>query len=106
MKMAVLLWASLALALGYARGTVSSDENAPSLLLPWDVPSKYVVRAVAGVSCTRYDFDVEHTLEEVQVFIVQAVVSVPFKLYIHQLKQLASLINGAACTSSEADEKS
>ena len=75
MKKALLLLASLALVFDHVRAEVVLAEKASNFLLPWSIPSKYVVKAVTGASCTKYNFDDEHSLDEVQVFIVQAMVS-------------------------------
>ena len=75
MKKALLLLASLALVFDHVRAEVVLAEKASNFLLPWSISSKYVVKAVTGASCTKYNFDDEHSLDEVQVFIVQAMVS-------------------------------
>ncbi|BDA48825.1 probable cathepsin [Coccomyxa sp. Obi] len=84
MKKAILLLSLLALVFDHVRADLLA-EDASKFLLPWDIPSKYVVKAVAGLSCTQYDFDDEHSLDEVQVFIVQAMVH-PFSCFGHFLE--------------------
>jgi hypothetical protein len=47
----------------------------PEFILPWDIPVSEGIPAVVGPKCTEYDFDAIHTIDEVQVYIVQAEVS-------------------------------
>ncbi|CAL8470441.1 g9983 [Coccomyxa elongata] len=101
MKKANLLLASLALVFVYVRAEDAVAEKASNFLLPWDIPSKYVVEAVAGSSCTKYDFDEEHSLDEVQVFIVQAMVH-PFSCFGHFLEFFDFSFNATGVASSSA----
>jgi hypothetical protein len=78
MKATLLLLVVLALCAG---GCVNcqgaEDDEIPRFILPWDVPKDIAIRALLGPKCVDYDFFTEHTVDEVQVYVIQARVSVP-----------------------------
>lgn len=77
MKSLALCVALLALFYGSATAQNVTLGSVPRFILPWDIPSSYVIEAVVGPSCIKYDFYNNNTVEQVQVFIVQAMVRAP-----------------------------
>lgn len=75
MRKALLLLASLALVFVHVRAEVVLAEEASNFRLPWDIPSNTWLKLWQESAAPSTTLTMNTAVEEVQVFIVQAMVS-------------------------------